>query len=174
MKNNLSENSNDTAGVHMSNEIKYGITLKMYAEILVKTINAKDDSEEYRKIIEKEGILYSDWKKAKKEWDDIMNDPNDNGYITSLFMPLYQTAIENNLRKKGPCSLEKFAKVHCELTNRREKGDPLKQVEYETVLSENGFTVSDWEYCNSFWLIRVGMPNYRKKFSELLNKYSLK
>ena len=156
----------------MKTESKYGITLEKYAELIVKTINANEDDEAYNKIIENEGITLNDWKKAKKEWDNKISDPNDEGKTSSLFLPLYNKALENNNIGRGPCSLEEFTKIHCELSFRREQGDPLKPIKYETVLKENGLSVNNWELCNSFWIVRVGMPNYRKKFSELVKKYS--
>jgi|WetSurMetagenome_2_1015567.scaffolds.fasta_scaffold28179_2 hypothetical protein len=156
----------------MKNVIIYGVTLEKYAELIVKTINANEDDEAYKKIIEKEGIKLNDWKKAKREWDEKINDPNNNDRTVELFLPIYKAAIENQIISRGPCSLEEFTKIHCELTFKRENEDPLKPIEYEKVIKENGLTISKWELCNSYWIVRVGMPNYRKIFSEFVKKYS--
>jgi hypothetical protein len=153
-------------------ESKYGITLEKYTELIVKTINSGEDEVACKKIIEKEGINMSDWKKAKKEWDDKINDPDDNGRTYAEFLPLYQAALERKYFGGVPCSLEEFTKIHCELSFRKDPVDPLKPVKYETVLKDNRISVNKWEICNSFWTVRVGMPNYRKKFSELVRKYS--
>jgi hypothetical protein len=156
----------------MDEESKYGITLEKYTELIVKTINAGEDEETCRKIIEGQGISMKDWKKAKKEWDDRINNPDDEGRTYAKFLPLYQAALERKYFGRVPCSLEEFTKIHCELSFRKDPADPLKPIKYETVLKDNGINVNKWEICNSFWTVRVGMPNYRKKFSELVRKYS--
>jgi len=153
-------------------ESKYGITLEKYAMLIVNTINADEEGVEYKRIIEKEGIIFSDWLKAKKEWERKINDPNDKQKTFDKFLPLYQSALERQYFDRVPCSLEDFTKIHCELSFRKETMDTSKKVFYETILKNNGVTVNQWEICNSYWTVRVGMPNYRKKFQELVRKYS--
>ena len=75
-------------------ESKYGITLEKYAMLIVNTINADEEGVEYKRIIEKEGIIFSDWLKAKKEWERKINDPNDKQKTFDKFLPLYQSALE--------------------------------------------------------------------------------
>ena len=156
----------------MNEESIYGITLEKYTELIVKTINAGDDEIASRKIIENEGIEINNWRRAKKEWEKKINDPNDEGKTYVKFLPMYQAALERKYFGGIPCSLEEFTKIHCELSFRRDPVDPQKPMKYESVLKENRISVNKWEICNSFWTVRVGMPNYRKKFSELVRKYS--
>jgi hypothetical protein len=156
----------------MDEESKYGITLEKYIELIVKTINTGENEIAYKIIIESEGIDMQDWKKAKKEWDEEINDPNDKSKTYTKFIPLYQAALERQYFGRVPCSLEEFTKIHCELSFRKDIDDPLKPIQYEKVLKENRITANKWDICNSFWTVRVGMPNYRKKFSELVRKYS--
>ncbi|MFA5405495.1 MAG: hypothetical protein WC358_11225, partial [Ignavibacteria bacterium] len=113
----------------MKNLTIYGVSLEKYVELIVKTINANEDDEAYKEIIEKEGIKLNDWNKAKKEWDEKINDPNNEDQTAELFLPLYKTALEKQIISRGPCSLEEFTKIHCELTFRRENGDPQKPIE---------------------------------------------
>ena len=156
----------------MKQEIKYKITLEKYTELIVKTINADEDDIKYKKIIEDEGIDINDWKKAKKEWEEKINDPDDEGKIYSKFLPLYQAALEKKYFGRVPCSLEEFTKIHCELSFRNDSSDPSNPEKYEKVLKDNGISSNKWEICNSFWTLMIGMPNYRKKFTELVRKYS--
>ncbi len=149
-----------------------GITLERYAELLVKTIEAGEDESEILKIIKKEGISEADWKKANQGWSERMRDPADKGRTTSLFMPLYESALERKYFEKEPCSLEEFTKIHCEITYRKDPHDLRKQINYEDVLKENGITLARWGLYNSFWTPRIAMPQYRKIFSELVQKNS--
>jgi hypothetical protein len=151
---------------------KYGVTLEKYAELIVKTINANEDDKTYKKIIEKEGISLKDWEMAKREWSEEINDPNHKNQTAELFLQIYEAALDNENTNRGPCSLEVFTKIHCELTFRKKNGNSLELLDYETVIQENGLTVNKWELCNSYWIVRVGMPKYRKYFSELVKKYS--
>jgi hypothetical protein len=153
-------------------ETKYGITLEKYALLIVNTINADEESVEYKRIIEKEGIIFSDWLKAKKEWERKINDPNDQQKTFDKFLPIYQSALEKQYFDRVPCSLEEFTKIHCELSFGKETEDSAKKEIYKRILKENGLTVNQWEICNSYWTVRVGMPNNRKKFQELVRKYS--
>lgn len=154
----------------MKEEIKYGITLAKYTELIVKTINANETM--CKKIINDEGLDYEEWIKAKKEWDEKINDPGDEGNTYSKFLPLYQSELERNYFGGIPCSLEKFAKIHCELSFRRDPEDPTKPIKYDKVLETNRISINKWEICNSFWTVRVGLPDYRKRFSELVRIYS--
>jgi hypothetical protein len=156
----------------MDAEKKYGITLEKYTELIVKTISADEGEDDYKKIIEKEGISLKDWMKAKKAWEEIIRDPNDEGKTAAIFMPIYEKALEKMYLGRVPCSLEEFTKIHCELSLKSDSNDPVQQLKYESILKENGINVNKWEICNSFWTLRVGLPNYRKKFSELVRKYS--
>jgi hypothetical protein len=156
----------------MNKESKYGITLEKYTELIVKTSNIGDDEAACVKILENENIDVNDWKKAKKEWDDKINDPGDDGKTYAEFLPLYQAALERKYFGGAPCSLEEFTKIHCEMSFRKDPFDSQKPVKYETVLKENKISVNKWEICNSFWTVRVGLPNYRKKFAELVRKYT--
>jgi hypothetical protein len=156
----------------MENDKKYGITLEKYTELIVKTINADVGDDDYKKLIEKEGILLTDWLKAKKAWEDKISDPNDEGKTAAIFMPIYEAALEKKYLGRVPCSLEDFTKIHCELSLKSDTAEPIQALKYESVLKENGLTANKWDICNSFWIVRVGLPNYRKKFSELVRKYS--
>lgn len=158
----------------MNEESKHGITLEKYIELIVKTKNNGDNNKEIRLIIENEGIDMKDWKKAKKKWEEQIRDPNDEGKTYAKFIPLYQAALERNYIGRVPCSLEEFTKIHCELSFRKDPDDPTKPMNYKKVLEENGIDEDKWEIYNSFWILRVGMPNYRKKFSELVIKCSQK
>ncbi len=149
-----------------------GITLERYAELLAKTIEAGEDELEILKIIEKDGISAENWKKAKHGWSDRMRDPADNGRTTALFMPFYEAALERKYVEKEPCSLEEFTRIHCEITYRKDPKDLRKQINYEDVLKENGLTVAKWGLYNSFWTPRIAMPQYRKIFTELVQKNS--
>jgi hypothetical protein len=149
-----------------------GITLERYAELLAKTIEAGEDESEILKIIEKDGIMASDWKRAKQGWSERMRDPADNGKTTALFMPLYESALERKYFEKEPCSLEEFTKIHCEITYRKDPNDLRKQINFKDVLKENGLTIAKWGLYNSFWTPRIAMPQYRKTFVEFVQKNS--
>jgi hypothetical protein len=163
----------------MEEDSIYGISIEKYAEILVKTINAGEDESECKKIIEDEGISYNDWLKTKKEWDYKITDPKDKRKTYDKFLPLYdkflelyQSAIGRQYFGRPPCTLEEFTRIHCALAIRKDHLDPSKPVKYEKVLKEFGFTTTKWEICNSYWVVRVAMANYRKRFAELVRKYS--
>ncbi|MCE1165861.1 MAG: hypothetical protein LWX07_10720 [Bacteroidetes bacterium] len=155
----------------MAEENKYGISLGKFAELMVKIMSAGEDEIMYKDIIESEGFDFQDWIQAKKEWEKEINDPADEGRTFALFLPLYQTALENQYFERVPCTLDIYAKVQCEISLLKDPYNPTMPMDYEAVVKKNGFTVNEWENCNSFWAIRVSLPRYKKKFAELVRKY---
>jgi len=153
-------------------ELINGISLEKYAELLVKFVDTEDNEVSFREILGKEKITLENWKKAKEGWSLRMNDSQDKGKTTELFMPLYQAALERKYYEKEPCTLEEFTQIHCEITFKRDPYDSTKKINYEDVLKEHNITISRWGLYKSFWTPRVAMPKYHDSFVEQVLKNS--
>lgn len=155
------------------------ISLEQYAELCVAMSDtAGDESKEFA-IAEANGVSAATWKEAKTSFTSKMSDPADMGKTALAFMPLYQAALDKKRGGGEPCTLELYTKIHAEMAYRKDHNDSSKQIDYNIVLAENGYTHQAWLECESYWTPRVGSPDQPKwdpvlgqKFRELMQKES--
>ena len=153
------------------------VSLETYANLCALMADTGGDVEKEFAIADKEGVDRQDWLDAKEYYTAKMQDPADMGKTAMAFMPLFQAA-QARMRGGGePGSLEMFAKVHAEMTHRKDPDDPSKKLDHHIVIEENGFTHAQWLEMESYWTPRVGSdefpefdPELAMKFRELLQK----
>jgi hypothetical protein len=153
------------------------VTLEKYAKLCAMMAETAGDLSKEFAIAESEGVGQEDWTAAKEYYTAKMQDPADMGKTAMAFMPLLQAA-QTELRGGGePGSLEMFAKVHAEMTHRKDPDDPEKKLDHNIVIAENGFTHAQWLEMENYWTPRVGSdefpefdPQLAMKFRELLQK----
>lgn len=155
------------------------VTLETYANLCALMADTGEDQAKEFTIAEAEGVNRDDWIAAKEYYTAKMQDPTDMGKTAMAFMPLFQAA-QTRMRGGGePGSLEMYAKVHAEMTNRKDPADPAKKLDHMIVIAENGFTHAQWLEMESYWTPRIGSdefpefdPELAMKFRELLQKES--
>jgi len=125
-----------------------GITLEKYADLCALMANAPEEAQQ-NEIAAKEGISAADWKAAKEGYTKRMSDPTDMGKTALAFMPLYQAAQTKMRGGAEPCTLEVYSRVHANMAFRKDESG--KQIDYNIVLKENGFTHQQWIECESYW-----------------------
>ncbi|OPL17774.1 MAG: hypothetical protein AVO35_08940 [Candidatus Aegiribacteria sp. MLS_C] len=153
------------------------VSLETYARLCARMADTGGDLEREYAIAGAEGVARTDWTAAKDYYTAKMQDPSDMGRTAMAFMPLFQAA-QAEMRGGGePGSLEMFAKVHAEMTHRKDPSDPSKKLDHMVVIAENGFTHARWLEMESFWTPRVGSdefpefdPELAAKFRELLQR----
>jgi hypothetical protein len=153
------------------------VSLETYANLCALMAETGGDLEKEFAIAESEGVGREDWTAAKEYYTAKMQDPADMGKTAMAFMPLFQAA-QARMRGGGePGSLEMFAKVHAEMTHRKDPNDPSKKLDHMIVIAENGFTHAQWLEMEGYWTPRVGSdefpefdPELALKFRELLQK----
>lgn len=153
------------------------VNLETYATLCALMADTGGDEAKELSIAEAKGVNQDDWFAAKEYYTAKMQDPADMGKTAMAFMPLFQAA-QASIRGGGePGTLEMFAKVHAEMTNRKDPDDPSKKLDHMIVIAENGFTHAQWLEMESYWTPRVGSdefpeydPELARKFAELLQK----
>lgn len=155
------------------------IPLEQYAELCVAMSDTGGDESKEFAISEAHGVSADAWKASKTGYTAQMSDPADMGKTAMAFMPLYQAALDKKRGGGEPCTLELYTKIHAEMAFRKDPADSSKQIDYNIVLAENGFTHQTWLECESYWTPRVGSPDQAKwdpvlgqKFKELMQKES--
>ncbi len=153
------------------------VSLETYANLCASMAETGGDLEKEYAIADAAGVSREDWTKAKEYYTAKMQDPADMGKTAMAFMPLFQAAQARARGGKEPGSLEMFAKVHAEMTHRKDPADPSKKIDHMIVIRENGFTHAQWLEMESYWTPRVGSdefpefdPELAMKFRELLQK----
>lgn len=137
-----------------------GVSLEKYAELCALMSETGTDTAKQITIAEANGVKADDWNAAKDGFTKKMMDPSDMGKTAMAFMPLMQAAQSKARGGAEPCSLEKYAKVHAEMTSRKDPADPSKKLDYMIVLQENGFTQGQWLECENYWTpIVINDPN---------------
>jgi hypothetical protein len=150
-----------------------GVSLEKYAQLLVMMADCGEDADACAAIAESEGISRADWEASKAGWSAKMQDPSDMGKTAMAFMPLYNAALETKNAGKEPCSLEEYARIHCDLGFRKDANDPEKQIDREIVFKENGINMTKWGEWNSYWTPKVSTPGeLHDKFSALVQQNS--
>lgn len=155
------------------------ISLEQYADLCVAMADTAGDENKELAIAAEHGVNADEWKAAKAGFTAKMSDPSDMGKTALAFMPLYQAALDKKRGGGEPCTLELYTKIHAEMAFRKDPADSSKQIDYNTVLVENGYTHQTWVECESYWTPRVGAPDQPKwdpvlgqKFRELMQKES--
>jgi hypothetical protein len=150
-----------------------GITLEKYADLVVMMSDCGEDDEACYNIAEAEGFSRADWDAAKSGWSGKMADPTDMGKTAMAFMPLYQSALAKKNADKEPCSLEEYARIHSDMSFRKDPDDPSKKINFEIILKENGLTTTKWGEWNSYWTPKVSTPGeIHQKFAALIQEHS--
>ena len=159
-----------------------GVTLEKYADLCALMADTAGDESKEIAISEANGVSAADWKAAKQGYTAKFSDPTDMGKTAMAFMPLLQAAQAKMRGGKGPCTLEMYAKVHAEMAFKKDPNDPNKQIDYMTVLKENGFEQQKWLECENYWTPMVTndpskpelsvrfSPEAGAKFKELIKK----
>jgi hypothetical protein len=155
------------------------IAIEKYAELCVLMSETGGDESLELAIAEQNGVSGDEWKLSKAGYTAKMMDPADMGKTAIAFMPLYQAALDKKRGAAEPCTLELYTKIHAEMAFRKDPSDSNKQIDYNIVLAENGYTHQSWLECESYWTPRVGAPDQAKwdpiqgaKFRELMQKES--
>jgi hypothetical protein len=154
------------------------ISLEQYADLCVAMADtAGDESKEFA-IAEAQGVSEAEWSASKTAYTAKMSDPADMGKTAIAFMPLYQAALDKKRGGGEPCTLEVYTKIHAEMAFRKDAANN-KQIDYNIVLGENGYTHQTWLECESYWTPRIALPEQPKwdpvlgqKFRELMQKES--
>jgi len=132
-----------------------------------------EDDEACVRIAEAKEVGRSDWESAKKGWSELMANPSDMGKTALAFMPLYKAALESKNGSGEPCSLEEYARIHSQISFRKDPDDKSKQINFEVVLKENNLTVNKWGEYNSYWTPKVTVPGEtHQQFATLIQKFS--
>jgi hypothetical protein len=155
------------------------ISLEQYASLCVAMSDTGGDESKEFAIAEAAGVSADEWKASKTGYTAKMSDPADMGKTALAFMPLYQAALDNKRGGGEPCTLDLYTKIHAEMAFRKDASDNAKQIDYNIVLAENGYTHQAWLECESYWTPRVGEPGQPKwdaalgqKFRELMQRES--
>lgn len=156
------------------------IPIEKYADLCALMGDTGGDVSKENAIAAAHGVSAEDWLASKTGWTAKMSDPSDMGKTALAFMPLYAAAQAKARGGKEPCTLEFYAKVHCEMTN---KLDAMgNKVNHHLVLAENGTHHQAWIECEAYWTPLVagvtilGQPNPKfnpelaAKFQTLLKK----
>jgi hypothetical protein len=155
------------------------IAIEKYAELCVLMSDTGGDESIELAIAEQNGVSGDEWKTSKAGYTAKMMDLADMGKTAMAFMPLYQAALDKKRGAGEPCTLEVYTKIHAEMAFRKNPDYANKQIDYNIVLAENGYTHQSWLECESYWTPRVGAPDQAKwdpilgaKFRELMQKES--
>lgn len=156
-----------------------GVSLEQYADLCALMAETGGDTGKEYSIAASNGVSSEDWDSAKEYYTAKMQDPADMGKTAMAFMPLYQAA-QARMRGGGePGSLQMYAKVHAEMSLRKDPFDSSKKLDHMIVIAENGFTHAGWLEMEGYWTPRVGsdqFPEYdpalAMKFRELYQKES--
>ncbi len=147
------------------------VSLETYANLCALMAETGGDLEKEFAIAAGEGVNREDWTGAKEYYTAKMQDPADMGKTAMAFMPLFQAA-QARMRGGGePGSLEMYAKVHAEMTNRKDPNDPTKKLDHMIVIAENGFTHAQWLEMEGYWTPRVGSDEFPEYDPELAMKF---
>ncbi len=130
------------------------IPLERYADLCALMADTGGDEAQELAIAQAHGVSAAEWLASKAAWTAKMSDPADQGRTALAFMPLYQAAQARARGGAEPCTLEVYARVHAEMTNRRDaQGNKL---DHNLVLAEHGFTHQAWIECEGYWTPLVG------------------
>lgn len=128
-----------------------GVTLEKYAELCALMADTAGDESKEIAIAEANGVSGADWKAAKVGYTARMTDPADMGKTALAFMPLLQAAQTKMRGGAEPISLEDYARIKANMALRKDPADPSKQLDYNIVLAENGWTHQKWIECENYW-----------------------
>jgi hypothetical protein len=145
------------------------IPLEQYADLAARMADTGGDEAKELAIAQASGVSADDWKEAKASYTKKMMDPSDMGKTAMAFMPLYQAAQARLRGGKEPCTLEVYTKVHAEMAYRADATG--KQVNYQIVLAEHGFTHQSWLECEGYWTPRVVSPEDPKFDADAAMKF---
>lgn len=151
------------------------VTLEQYADLCAMMADTGGDEVLELEIAAAEGIGADAWREAKGHYTRMMQDPADMGKTALAFMPLYQVAQARLRGGSPPGSLERYTRVHAEMSFKRDAGDPSKKIDHLLVIADNGFTHAEWLEMEGYWTPRVSSdtdpkfdPEQARKFRELL------
>ncbi len=145
------------------------VTLEKYAELCALMSDVTDEAKQ-DSIAEANGVTAADWRAAKDGFTKKMMDPSDMGKTAMAFMPLLQTAQAKARGGKEPCTLEVYTKVHAEMAYLKDPADPNKQIDFNVVLQQNGFTNGQWLECENYWTPVVSSdPNLPAEMQQRFN-----
>lgn len=130
-----------------------GVSLEKYAELCAMMAETGTDTAKQAQIAADAGVNNADWEAAKNGWTARMADPANMGKVAMAFMPM-MSAAQAKMRGGGaPGPLETYAKVHAEMAYKKDANG--NQVDYMTVLADNGFTQPKWLEMENYWTARV-------------------
>ncbi len=134
------------------------VSLEKYAELCAHMADTGGDESKEIAIAHAHGVSAEDWRLAKAGWTKKMSDPSDMGKTAIAFMPLYQAAQAGLRGGAEPGSLKDYARIHAQMSFRKDPSDPAKKIDFNIILQENGYTYQRWLEMETYWTPVVGAP----------------
>lgn len=147
-----------------------GVGLEQYAKICAKMTNSDpSDTEEHARIAATMGVAGPDWEAAKTGWTARMTSPEHAMEIQTVFMPAYQKAQAEERGGGEPCTLEQYVKAKAAMALKKDPADPTKQLDFQIVVAQAGFTMGQWGEIEGYWTPRIG-SNTDERTKEFFNE----
>lgn len=149
-----------------------GVSLEQYAKLSALMKDTGGDLEKCAQIAEAHGVTRANWDEAVKGWSARMSDAATAMQVATVFMPLYQAAMEEMRGGGEPIDIETYAKIVA--TYSLEKDANGNPVPLSDAIARYNMDMVKWNEVTSYWTPKVsnGADPAHAKFAELMQKES--
>lgn len=150
-----------------------GITVKRYAELICSTTDTVTE-DEFWEVLKKERISKEQWQLIKDGWNAELIKPENYLGLAQDYNNALEQAVEKKNNGNPPCSLKTFADINAQIYYRKDPNDQEKNMDYETIMKENGITSLKWVEYSGYWSPKTAREEHMQEYYDLLNKFTLK
>ena len=149
-----------------------GVSLQQYAKLSALMKDTGGDVEKCAQIAEANGVARANWDEAVQGWAARMADVATAMQVATVFMPLYQAAMEEMRGGGEPIDLETYAKIVA--TYSLEKDANGNAVTLADAIARYNMDMTKWNEVTTYWTLRVsnGSDPAHAKFSALMQAES--